>query len=311
MRPLIVLLGATGSGKTALSLTLAERFGGEILSCDSVAVYRHMELGTAKPTAAERRMVPHHCLDLYDPDQPCTAGDYARHAREALTGIASRGMLPILAGGTGLYLRALTDGLSPTPPADEELRNRLRTRALSRSPGYLHRILKRLDERAACMIHPNDLPKLIRAIEISLLTRSPMTRQWAERGREALAGYRILRLGLAPERAELYERINRRAAAMFTQGLVEETRMLQERFGSACRPLGSLGYSEAGAVLVGELTLEEAVTKAQQGHRNYAKRQMTWFRRDAEHKPVQWLEGTGDDPEIAARAESMVRSYIG
>jgi tRNA dimethylallyltransferase len=311
MRPLIVLLGATGSGKTALSLTLAERFAGEILSCDSVAVYRHMELGTAKPTAAERRMVPHHCLDLYNPDQACTAGDYARHAREALTGIASRGTLPILAGGTGLYLRALTDGLSPTPPADEDLRNRLRTRAASNSPGYLHRILNRLDQRAAGTIHPNDVPKLIRAIEISLLTRSPMTRQWTERGREALIGYRILRLGLAPARAELYDRINRRAAAMFTQGLVEETRKLQDRFGAACRPLGSLGYVEAAAVLAGELTLEQAVTKAQQGHRNYAKRQMTWFRRDAEQHPVHWLEGTGDDPEIAARAERLVRSYIG
>ena len=311
MRPLIILLGATGSGKTALSLSLAESFGGEILSCDSVAVYRYMELGTAKPSAAERQMVPHHCLDLYDPDEACTAGDYARHAREALAGIVSRGGLPIVSGGTGLYLRALTDGLSPTPPADEALRRRLRARAATKGSNYLHRILRRVDPAAAGTIHPNDTPKLIRAIEVSLLSRSPMTRAWAEQGREPLTGYRILRLGLSPARPALYDRINRRAEAMFARGLVEETRMLQERFGRGCRSLGSLGYAEAAAVLRGEISLEEAVARAQQGHRNYAKRQMTWFRRDAEQHPVHWLEGTGDDPEIAARAKALVRSHIG
>jgi tRNA dimethylallyltransferase len=307
MRPLIVLLGATASGKTALSLTLAQRFAGEILSCDSVAVYRHMELGTAKPTLQERALVPHHCLDLYEPNQACTAGDYACHAREALAGIASRAALPILAGGTGLYLRALLDGLFPAPQANPALRELLRRRAATRGPEHLHRTLRRLDPRAAQAIHPNDLPKSIRAIEVSLANRRPITQQWEEQGREALTGYRILRLGLAPPRAELYHRVNRRAAAMFAAGLIEETRRL---IGPDCRPFASLGYAEAAAVLRAELTLDEAIAQAQQGHRHYAKRQGTWFRREAELHQVHWLEGTGDDPEIAARAAALVKAHL-
>ena len=310
MRPLIVLFGATASGKTALSLALAQRFAGEILSCDSVAVYRHMELGTAKPTLQERALVPHHCLDLYNPNQACTAGDYARHAREALVGIAGRNALPIVAGGTGLYLRALLDGLSPAPQANPALRELLRRRAAARGSAHLHRTLRRLDPRAANAIHPNDIPKAIRAIEVSLASRRPITQQWEEQGREALTGYRVLRLGLAPPRAELYHRINRRAAAMFAVGLVEETRGLLDRFGPNCRPFTSLGYAEAAAVLRSELTLDQAVAHAQQGHRNYAKRQATWFRREAELHPVQWLEGTGDDPRILTRAASLVEAHL-
>jgi tRNA dimethylallyltransferase len=309
-RPLIVLFGATASGKTALALELAERFGGEILSCDSVAVYRHMELGTAKPSLAERAMVPHHCLDLFDPDEACTAGDYARHAREALGGIAERRALAIVAGGTGLYLRALIDGLSPAPQADPALRSLLRRRVAVRGAEHLHRTLRRLDARAAAAIHPNDVPKVVRAIEVSLTARRPMTTQWQEGGREALEGYRVLRLGLAPQREELYHRINRRAAAMFANGLVDETRGLIERFGPECRPFGSLGYAEAAAVLRGELTLDAAVAQAQQGHRNFAKRQATWFRREGELHPVHWLQGTGDDPSVVAKASTLVEAHV-
>ena len=308
--PLIVILGATASGKTALSLALAQRFAGEILSCDSVAVYRHMELGTAKPTLAERALVPHHCLDLYDPTHPCTAGDYARHAREALTGIASRATLPIVAGGTGLYLRALIDGLSPAPQANPALRTLLRTRAATRGPAHLHLTLTRLDPKAAQSIHQNDIPKLIRAIEVSLTHRQPITDHWAQQGRDALTGHRILRLGLAPARPELYHRINHRAAAMFANGLVQETRRLIDRFGPDCRPFTSLGYAEAAAVLAGTLTLDAAIAQAQQGHRNYAKRQATWFRREAELHPVHWLSGTGDDPAILAEASSLVEQHL-
>jgi tRNA dimethylallyltransferase len=269
-----------------------------------------MELGTAKPTLQERALVPHHCLDLYDPNQTCTAGDYARHAREALAGIASRNALPIVAGGTGLYLRALLDGLFPAPQANPALRELLRRRASTRGPDHLHRTLRRLDPRAAQAIHPNDIPKAIRAIEVSLANRRPITQQWAEQGREALTGYRILRLGLAPPRAELYHRINRRAAAMFAAGLVEETRRLIERFGPDCRPFTSLGYAEAAAILRAELTLDQAIAHAQQGHRHYAKRQATWFRREAELHPVYWLDGTGDAPRILTQAELLVQQHI-
>ncbi len=307
MLPLVVLFGPTASGKTALSLALAQRFGAEILSCDSVCVYRHMELGTAKPNVSERALVPHHLLDLYDPDETCTAGDYARHARAVLASLGDT--LPILAGGTGLYLRALLDGLFPAPPSDPALRTLLRARAARRGGASLHRTLARLDPRAAQLIHPNDVPKVIRAIEVSLAARRPMTEQWSA-GRDALAGYRILRLGVTPPRPELYARIDARAQAMFDGGLVDETRALIARFGPECRPFTSLGYAQAAAVLNGTLTQAEAVAQAQQGHRNYAKRQLTWFRREAELHPVHWLEGAGDDPAVQARANALIEAHL-
>jgi len=307
--PLIVLFGATASGKTALSLALAQRFGAEILSCDSVAVYRHMQVGTAKPSPFERTLVPHHLLDLYDPNEACNAGDYARHGRAVLADLASRNTLPIVAGGTGLYLRALLDGLFPSPPNDPKLRELLRARAATRGPAHLHRTLTRLDPQAAALIHPNDVSKVVRAIEVSLLARRPITDQWQE-GRDALTGYSILRLGLAPDRAELYDRINHRAAAMFSNGLVDETRELIRQFGPECRPFTSLGYAEAAAVLNGTLTEKEAIAAAQQGHRNYAKRQTTWFRREAELHPVQWLRGVGDSPKIAVEAIELVEAHL-
>ena len=306
--PLIVVAGPTASGKTALALRLAEELGGEIVSCDSVAVYRLMEIGTAKPTAEERARVPHHCLDLYWPDEACTAGDYARHARAAIAGIRERGAVPIVAGGTGLYLRALIDGLAPAPPRDEALRRRLRERVERKGPAWLHRVLQRLDPRAAELIHANDAPKLVRSLEVTLAARQPRTEQW-QAGREPLRGYRILQLGLAPERKRLYARIDARAAAMFERGLLAETGMLRERFGDDCRALGSLGYAQAMSVLTGQgiggqSTLAAAVAAAQQGHRNYAKRQMTWFRRES---AMHWLNGFGDEPEMQAAAVGLAR----
>jgi tRNA dimethylallyltransferase len=312
-QPLIVLVGPTASGKTSLALRLAEEFNGEIISCDSVAVYREMEIGTAKPTREERALIQHHMIDIASPDEACTAGDYSRQAREALTGITERGHLPIIAGGTGLYLRALIDGLFPAPPLKPGQRERLRKLVTTRGPAYLHRILTRLDRAAAAAIHPNDVPKVIRAIEVSLVAegplgvrgRTPMTVQW-QKGRDALTGYRILRLGLNPPRERLYERINQRAAAMFDRGLVEETERLIARYGKDCRALASLGYAEATAVLENELTREQAVAQAQQGHRNYAKRQLTWFRREPN---MHWLEGCGGDQEIIDKALPLTARF--
>jgi tRNA dimethylallyltransferase len=304
--PLIALAGPTASGKTALALTLAEAFNGEIISCDSVSVYRLMEIGTAKPSLEERARVPHHCLDLYWPDEACTAGDWARHARAAIADIRARGRLPIIAGGTGLYLRALLDGLAPAPQRDEALRNRLRYRAEAHGGPYLHRLLLRLDPTAAAAIHANDVPKLIRSLEVTLAARTPQTEQW-KTGREPLTGYKTLRLGLAPDRTELYSRINLRAAAMFDGGLVAETSMLRDRYGDACRPLGSLGYAQAMQVIRNELSLPDAIAAAQQGHRNYAKRQLTWFRRESD---MHWLADFGDQPEIQSKAIELARSAL-
>jgi tRNA dimethylallyltransferase len=305
--PLIVLCGPTASGKTALALALAECFAGEIVSCDSVAVYRGMEIGTAKPTLAERARVPHHLIDILTPDEACTAGDYSRLAREAILGITSRNRLPIIAGGTGLYLRALLDGLFAAPQRHEPLREKLRARAAQRGPTHLHRILTRLDPAAATLIHPNDTPKIIRAVEVTLAARQPITEQWQQQTRDALTGYRILRLGLNPPRPALYDKINRRAREMFDRGLIEETTQLVETYGFECRALTSLGYAQAIAVLRGELTRDEAVSLAAQGHRNYAKRQLTWFRKDP---LIRWLPSFGSDQETIAEATAFVENHL-
>jgi tRNA dimethylallyltransferase len=298
---LVVILGPTASGKTGLSLRLAERFQGEIVSCDSVAVYREFEIGTAKPSQGERRRVPHHLIDIAGPTDLVTAGDYSRLARQAIEEISARGRLPIVVGGTGLYLRALLEGLFPGPPRSEELRARLRGRGEERGPQYLHRLLRRLDLKAAQAIHSNDVPKVIRALEVSITARAPMTEMWQE-GREPLRGFRILRIGLNPDREALYARINARAREMFSAGLIDEARALLARY-QAARPLSSLGYKQAIQHLRGELTLEEAVLAAQQGHRNYAKRQITWFRREPQ---VEWFAGFGSDEKI----QQMIEEWI-
>lgn len=297
---MVVVVGPTGSGKSGLAVRLAERFRGEVVSCDSVAVYRGMEIGTAKPARADRARVPHHLVDVRWPDEGCTAGDYSRLARSALTEISGRGRLPIVAGGTGLYLRALIDGLAASPVAVPELRARLR----ARGGASLHRILRRLDAPAAGLIHAHDLPKLVRAVEVAMVSRGPLSAQWAK-GRGALEGYRVLQLGLAPSRDALYERINLRAAQMFDDGLVEETAGLVERYGWECRALGSLGYREAVGVLRGEMRVDDAVGAAQQGHRNYAKRQGTWFRRE---EGVVWLGGFGE--EVGEEAGRLVEEFL-
>ncbi len=301
--PLVIVLGPTASGKTALSLSLAEQFDGEIVNCDSVAMYREFDIGTAKPTASERVRAPHHLLDCVAPTGHVTAGEYARQARHVLDEIKARGHLPIIVGGTGLYLRALLDGLFPAPQRSEELRQRLRERAESRGSIYLHRILLRLDRAAAEKIHANDTPKLIRAIEVCLASRQKMTELWQQRGRDPLRGFHILRLGLDPDRQALYDRINRRAQQMFESGLIEETQRLLEKYSNAAGPLSSLGYKQAAQYLRGELTREQTLQSAQQAHRNYAKRQMTWFRREPE---VTWLTGFGDDTQIQQTAAARV-----
>jgi tRNA dimethylallyltransferase len=305
----VLLLGPTGSGKTALSLELGESFCGEIVSCDSVAVYRGMDVGTAKPTREERARLPHHLIDVADPDQPFTAGEYSRQARAALREIAGRSWLPIVTGGTGLYLRALTEGLFAGPERQHELRARLQQSRAKHGEGWLHSLLRRLDPASAERIHSNDAPKLIRAIEVCLAAHKPLSQVLA---RDPLTGFRLLRIGLNPPRQAippregLYDRLNRRAAAIFAAGLVEETRGLLDRYGSVTA-LSSLGYRQAMAVLTGTLSEEAAIAAAQQGHRNYAKRQLTWFRREPE---VHWIAGFGDEPETLRAAAELVQSNL-
>ncbi len=298
---LLAIVGPTGSGKTALSLALAERLPGEIVNCDSVTLYRELDIGAAKPTLAERARVPHHLLDIVDPSHYITAGEYARRARQLLTEIRDRGRTPIVVGGTGLYLRALLEGLFAGPERSEDLRPRLRARAKDKGSAYLHRILRRLDPQAAANIHPNDAPKLIRAVEVSLAARRPMTELWKQ-GREPLTGFRILRIGLNPERNALYARINERARRMFEAGLIEETRRLMEKYPNAWA-LSAHGYKQAAQLLRGEIDCKLAVWAAAQAHRNYAKRQMTWFRREPD---VHWLRGFGDEARIQDEAAKLL-----
>jgi tRNA dimethylallyltransferase len=301
---LVVILGPTGSGKTALSIFLAECFHGEIVNCDSVAMYREFEIGTAKPSAEERVRAPHHLLDFVDPMSEISAGEYARLTRAVLEQIKSRDALPIVVGGTGLYLRALLEGLSPGPRRCEALRLRLRGCASRHDSGYVHRMLRRLDRASAERIHPNDTPKLIRAIEVCLSSRQGMSELWKQ-GRDPVHGFHIVRLGLNPDRSALYERINRRAQLMFEGGLIDETHRLLEKHGPDAQPLNSLGYKQAIQVLRNEIDESSAIAAAQQAHRNYAKRQMTWFRREPQ---VAWFSGFGDEARAREWAVNQITS---
>jgi tRNA dimethylallyltransferase len=273
-----------------------------------VAVYRGMELGTAKPTPEERALIPHHLIDVANPDEPYTAGTYSRLARESLQRIKARERLPIVTGGTGLYLRALTEGLFAGPERQEPLRARLKSKAQKRGSAWLHRMLARLDPQSAARIHANDTPKLIRALEVCFASRSPLSTllQNEGRNRDPLTGFRLLRIGLNPPRAALYDRLNRRCAEMFAAGLVDETRVLLAHYGPV-KALDSLGYRQALQVINGEVDLPSAMAAAQQGHRNYAKRQLTWFRREPN---VHWIERFGDDAETFHAATELVASQL-
>lgn len=301
--PVVVVVGPTASGKSALALDIAERFGGEIVNFDAVQVYRQFDIGTAKPTPQGRRGIPHHLLDILEPHALFTAGDYAELARRVLAGIRGRSQLPVLVGGTGFYLRALLDGLFEGPKRDEQLRRRLHMRAQSMPAGYLHRLLTRLDPVSAERIHANDTPKLIRAIEVSLLARAPMSSLWRT-GTKRLEGYEVIHIGLDPPRDILYAGIERRAERMFSAGLVGETQLLVSLgIPRSARPFGSLGYSQALHYLDGKITREEAIVITSRMTRRYAKRQMTWFRRNPD---TRWFHGCGTDDEI----RTQVLSYL-
>jgi tRNA dimethylallyltransferase len=283
---LIAVVGPTGAGKSALALDLAEALSGEIVNCDSLQFYRGFDIGTAKTPVSERRGIPHHLFDVLEPQNGYSAGDYARDARAVLAGIAARGRVPVVVGGTGFYLRALLEGLPGLPGRNEALRADLAKREQAR-PGVLHRLLKRLEPGASARIHPNDVQKLIRALEIRVLTGGAPP----ESG-EPLRDYRVLKIGLDPDRAQLFARLDARVQAMFSGGLVEEVRGLLERGATGMeKPFESLGYKQALQHIRGQVTLEQAIESTQLETRQYAKRQWTWFRRDAE---VQWLKGFGE-----------------
>ncbi|HXM45338.1 MAG TPA: tRNA (adenosine(37)-N6)-dimethylallyltransferase MiaA [Bryobacteraceae bacterium] len=306
MKPVVAVAGPTGAGKSELALRVAEQFGGEVVSCDSLQIYRYFDIGAAKLAPAGMRGVPHHLIDILDPDQMFTAGDYALLGRAALAAISSRGRLPVVAGGTGFYLRALFEGLFRGPARNAALRQRLDARE-RRMPGSLHRLLARFDAAAAQRIHPHDVPKVMRAVEVSLIARRPMTEMFRE-GRDALQGCRTLKIGLAPDRDELYRRLDERCGRMFESGLVDEVqRILDRGFPLAAKPFESHGYRQAVQLLRGDLNAKEALFYAQRNTRNYAKRQMTWFRKEPD---MQWLKGFGEEPHIQDAALARVREFL-
>ena len=305
--PLLAIVGPTASGKSSLGVKLARKFGGEVLACDSTQVYRGFDIGTAKPTVVERAGIPHHLLDLVDPDFVFTAGEYRSRAVAVLEDLRQRLRLPVLTVGTGLYLRALLEGLADAPARSEELRARLESRADAHSLQYLHRVLRRLDPEAAVRIGSRDRPKMIRAIEVCLLTGRPLS-EIHQAGRTPLEGYHPIKIGLQPPRAALSERIERRVHAMLDRGWLEEvSRLVASGVAQNTKPFDFIGYSELSAHLDGTVTLAAAKKAIAQATRRYAKRQMTWFRKEP---LVHWLPGFGDDAAVVAAAEKLVAGQM-
>lgn len=302
---LVAIVGPTASGKSALGVWLAERFVGEVVACDSTQLYRGFDVGTAKPRIDERRGVAHHLIDVLDPTETATAGGYRELALMALKDLRQREQLPILTVGTGLYLRALLEGFAEIPQRSEELRERLRNAAEEHPAGYLHRILKRLDLQAAAKIAPADEQKLIRAIEVCLLARKPIS-EVHRAGRQPLEGWRVVKIGLMPPREKLYERIHVRTASMLEHGWMQEVEdLLKSGLSENAKPFDFIGYRELRAVLRNELSPQQAREAIQQATRRYAKRQLTWFRKEA---GVQWSSGFGDDPELQSSIFEFLQS---
>jgi tRNA dimethylallyltransferase len=305
--PLVAIVGPTASGKSALGVWLAQKLGGEVMACDSTQLYRGFDIGTAKPTMEERKGVPHHLIDVLEATEEATAGGYRERAIEVLSELKARGGLPIFTVGTGLYLRVLLEGLAEVPLRSEPLRDRLRTGAGKKTPGHLHRVLQKLDPETAKKIAPADTQKLLRAVEVCLLTKKPLSEVY-QGGRKPLEGWRAIKVGLQPKREKLYEQVHARTDAMLVRGWMEEVRKLIESgMPEKAKPFDFIGYKELRAVLNNEMELEEARAAIQQATRRYAKRQMTWFRRE---QGVHWLSGFGSEPAVREQALDWIKMQL-
>lgn len=305
--PLVAIVGPTGAGKSALGIAVAERFGGEVVCCDSTQVYRRFDIGTAKVPPAEQHGIPHHLMDLLQADEVFTAGDYRRRALNVLKDLRHREKLAVFTVGTGLYLRALLEGLSDAPTRSNELRERLRRTAEGRGQEHLHGVLARLDPAAAARIASRDVAKIIRALEVRLLTGKPIT-ELHRAGRPALEGFHAIKIGLTPPRAALYQRIERRTDKMLAAGwLAEVQELMCAGVSPDSKPFQFIGYDELRMHLAGVIPLDAAVAAIRQATRRYAKRQLTWFRKE---QGVRWFEGFGDDPVIVSRVVEYLTGQL-
>jgi tRNA dimethylallyltransferase len=305
--PLVAIVGPTASGKSSLAFSIAQRFRGEIVNYDSVQIYRYLNIGTAKPDPEEQQRVRHHMIDIREPTDVFTAGDYQREARHVLADIRSRGMLPVLAGGTGLYLRALTEGLFNGPSRSLYWRNRLEMAAERKGRDYLHRLLLRLDPAAASRIALRDKPKVIRALEVRLQTGKALSKHLDEKPRQPLTDFAVCMLGLNPLRSDLYRRIDERVEKMFQQGLVEEVRgLLDKGIPRSAKPFEAIGYRHI--LSNGDSCARtEMISMIQRDTRRYAKRQWTWFR----NQPgIRWFDGPGDSDEIQIEVHQFLESWL-
>jgi len=307
MKPAAVaILGPTATGKSALALAVAERYGGEIINCDSTAVYRGFDIGTDKIAIADRRGIPHHLIDIVDPTEEYTAAQYARDAAAVVRDVHARGRLPILAGGTGFYFRALTRGLFPGPGRDAELRQRLEAIAGRRGVGFLHRILQRVDPPSASRIQPRDLKRLVRALEVFFLTGRPLTTHFADTV-PPLPDFDIIGVALRLPAAQISERVTRRVDEQFERGLLDEVRgLLACGVPEAARPFGGLVYRQALEHLHG--VRDEPATRAliAQENRRYARRQLIWFRKEPN---LSWFDGPGESAGTVAAVQRLIDHY--
>jgi len=302
----IVIVGPTASGKSRLGIILAKRYGGEIIGCDALQLYRHMDIGTAKVSAIERKEVPHHMLDILDPTEECSAGAYQELARRALAGIRAREHIPFIVGGTGFYLSALIEGLFEGPSRDESLRVRMRKIVERKGAETLHRALRRVDPDSAERIAAADGERIIRAYEMYLVSGKPMS-WWQEKPRMALEGYRWLKIGILTARKTLYERIDKRVEKMIQSGFLEEVRRLLQMFPEDAPAFKAIGYRQMIDHVQGRISLEEAIEDTKKESRRYAKRQMTWFRRDPE---IKWMGDEEDLEKVAEKVSSLAASFL-
>jgi tRNA dimethylallyltransferase len=292
----IAIVGPTASGKSALGIEVALHLGGEIINCDSVQVYQGIQIATAKVPLAERRGVHHHLIDFVSPNINYTAGDWAREAATTIEDVQRRGRVPILVGGTGLYLRALRNPFFPSPQTDEDLRRRLNKLRERRGAEHLHLLLQRLDPQSAAELFPRDWPRMQRAIEVRLQTGETMSQQKGERPEPHESARHFRLIVLNPPRAELYRRINERAEKHFAAGLVEEVKtLLTQGVPANSNALGAHGYRRVVEFLAGKRDLKSALEQTKLDVRHYAKRQLTWFRREA---GAEWFEGFGEDEAL-------------